>query len=119
VEDEIKQVIVVRKDIKMGAGKIASQVAHASLMSFLKVNKTDKEIAKKWLDTGEKKIIVKTTSYDEFNEIKKALSEKRIPFEVIIDKGLTQVEPGTETAIGIGPFYEKKIDEVTSKLKLL
>lgn len=117
--EEIKQVIVVRKDIKMGTGKIASQVAHASLMSFLKMQSIDKDLTEKWLREGEKKIIVKTKTYEEFQSIKEELKSNRVPFVVVTDMGLTQVEPGTETAIGIGPYIGDKVDKITGKLKLL
>ena len=36
-ERKVKQVIVVRKDLKMPKGKIGAQVAHASLGSLLKL----------------------------------------------------------------------------------
>ncbi len=35
----LKQVIIIRTDLKMGKGKIGSQCAHASLAAFLKAKK--------------------------------------------------------------------------------
>ena len=37
----IKQVIVVRKDLKMRKGKIAAQAAHASMKVFFDLNFSD------------------------------------------------------------------------------
>ena len=50
----MKQVILVRDDLKMDKGKLASQVAHASLEAALKSNKL-----KEWKSKGTKKVILK------------------------------------------------------------
>ncbi len=38
-EKEIKQMIILRKDLDMGTGKLVAQGSHASLMSFLNTEK--------------------------------------------------------------------------------
>ncbi len=42
-----------------------------------------------------------------------------IPCELIRDAGYTQVEPGTITCFGSGPWVDKEIDKIFGKLKLL
>ncbi|MCL4362207.1 MAG: peptidyl-tRNA hydrolase Pth2 [Candidatus Parvarchaeota archaeon] len=119
MEKEIKQVIILRKDVKMGTGKMVAQGSHASLMSFLHTEKSYPEIAKKWLAEGETKIVLKVNKEDEFEELKNRLKRSGIPFQVVKDAGQTQVPPGTETAIGVGPYYTDEINKITAKLKLL
>jgi PTH2 family peptidyl-tRNA hydrolase len=112
----MKQVIAVRTDLDMGKGKIATQVAHASMAAFTKVTK---ETAEEWLRSGMKKVVVKVKGEKELLEIYRLAKKQKLPCELVSDAGRTQVEPGTTTAVGIGPADEKKIDEITGKLKLL
>jgi len=112
----MKQVILVRNDLKMGKGKIASQTAHASVAAFLKATINDQ---KKWLDEGMKKVVLKVSSEKELKEIYKLVKKEKLPCEIISDAGMTQINSGTMTALGIGPAEDKKIDKITGKLKLL
>jgi PTH2 family peptidyl-tRNA hydrolase len=111
----MKQVIVVNKDLKMGKGKICAQVAHASLESFLNATIQDRE---KWLYEGAKKIVLKA-SLDIILEKAKKADQLSLPFAIITDAGLTQVEKGSITALAIGPAEDAIIDAITSDLKLL
>lgn len=111
-----KQIIVIRKDLKMGFGKMISQACHASLLSY---EATNKSIREKWESEGSKKVVLGVNSLKELRETSKKLKESRISCVVIRDAGLTQLESGTITALGIGPVEERKIDKVTGKLKLL
>lgn len=119
MKKEVKQVIIVRKDLKMGVGKIAAQSCHASLLSFIIAEKSYPDIVKKWLGEGGTKIVLRTENEVKFEEIKKVVKNSGIPHVVVKDAGQTQIPPGTETAIGIGPYYSDDIDYITSKLKLL
>lgn len=112
----MKQAIIIRTDLKMGKGKIASQCAHASVEALRRANEED---ADEWEKEGMKKVVLKVSSEQAlikiFNEAKKA----RLPATVIEDAGLTQIETGTPTAVGIGPAQDVEIDKITGKLKLL
>ena len=115
----LKQVIVIRTDLKMGKGKLATQVAHASVTAFYKTLENNRSLGIKWIEEGQKKIVLKVSSEEELNNIyERAIKEGLIAVK-IYDAGLTQLRPGTFTAIGIGPDDEDRIDRVTRDLKLL
>ncbi|MBI2580028.1 MAG: peptidyl-tRNA hydrolase, partial [Candidatus Aenigmarchaeota archaeon] len=54
----MKQVIVVRNDVKMSAGKLAAQCCHASVSAALK---SKKKILGEWAAAGQKKIILQSS----------------------------------------------------------
>jgi len=100
----------------MGKGKIASQCAHASLASFLVADDISKNI---WIKEGMKKVILKVKSKTELLKFQRLAKKEKLSYELIKDRGLTQIKKGAITALGIGPAPDKKIDKITRKLKLL
>lgn len=111
---DFKQVIVFRSDLKLGKGKIAAQVAHAS------VSATEKSPWKKeWMNEGQKKSVVKCSNEKELLTLMEQARTQNLPVALIEDAGLTQIPPGTKTCLGIGPAPEEQIDKITGKLKLL
>jgi PTH2 family peptidyl-tRNA hydrolase len=112
----MKQVILVRKDLRWGKGKLASHCAHASVGA---VRRSKKEAVKKWEKEGAKKIVLKVSSLKKLKEIHKKVKKAKIPSFLVKDAGLTQLKKGTITCLGIGPSEDKKIDRITGKLKLL
>jgi PTH2 family peptidyl-tRNA hydrolase len=117
--EEFKQVILIRTDLKMGTGKKCVQSCHASVSASDLVRIQNKSAWKMWKNTGQKKIVVKLKDFEEMKELIKKLELNKIPYFVVKDAGLTQLNPGTTTAIGIGPVESTKIDKITGDLKLL
>ncbi|MEM2874371.1 MAG: peptidyl-tRNA hydrolase Pth2 [Candidatus Nanoarchaeia archaeon] len=112
----LKQVLVLRTDLGIGKGKLAAQASHAAVKAVLKSNS---KLVEKWDSEGAKKIVVKVNSEKELLKLYKKASKAKLVSVLISDAGLTQLKPGTKTAVGIGPDDEKKIDKITGKLKLL
>ncbi|MDE1830502.1 MAG: peptidyl-tRNA hydrolase Pth2 [Thaumarchaeota archaeon] len=115
----IKQVIVVRRDLGMGTGKIAAQVGHACVLGAEHVRKSNGEWYDTWTKFGQEKVVVKVSSLSELDEVKKHAISLGLPWSEVTDAGHTQIEPGTVTCISIGPAPEDIIDKVTKDLKLL
>jgi len=114
--NNIKQVIVIRKDIKMSKGKTAAQCCHACLESY---KKASPYIRKMWKKQCQKKVILGAKNLEQLIEIKQKASKMRIACSLITDAGRTELKSGTVTCLGIGPDLEKKIDKITGSLPLV
>ncbi len=112
----MKQVIIVRADLKLPKGKLSAQVAHASLEAALK---TERRVVDAWRQTGGKKVVLKVADEKELLDMKKKAEGAKLKCALITDAGKTVVAPGTITCLGIGPDEEKKIDAVSGKLKMI
>jgi PTH2 family peptidyl-tRNA hydrolase len=111
-----KQVILVRQDLKLPKGKLAAQVAHASVGALVKSHKDD---VRKWRISGEKKVVLKVSGKEDLFRLKEEAEDAGLIAAVVTDAGRTVLEPGTVTCLGIGPDREEKIDSITGKLKML
>ncbi len=115
----VKQVIVVRQDLKLSKGKLAAQVAHASLGAYRNALKTHPNIIEEWEYCGEKKIVLRVDNLAQLHEIKVKAGQMKLPLCLINDAGRTELPAGTTTALGIGPAKETDIDKVTGHLKMV
>lgn len=114
--DEIKYVIVVRKDLGMGVGKIAGQVGHACST----VVRQNPIRITEWFNYGnQRKVVLKVNSEIELIDLIKKAQAYQINTTVIRDAGKTQIEANTMTCCGFGPDYSSKLDKLTGHLKLL
>jgi len=116
---DFKQVIIVRRDVNMGTGKIAAQVAHAAVMGAEKVKASRRSWFSSWFAAGQAKVVVKVKNIEELMEVRKQAEELFLPVVQVQDSGLTQIPSGTITCVGIGPAPSELVDKVTLGLKLL
>lgn len=125
---KLKQVIVVRKDLNMPAGKMASQVAHASLGAILQIGQFGldtftlylDESNEDWLRNSFTKVVLWCEDLDEMLELEKKAIEMNLPTFLCEDEGRTVFdgEP-TITTLGIGCHFSDTIDMVTGHLELV
>ena len=112
----MKQVILVRMDLKMDKGKLAVQCAHASVDAALHSNK---EKIQEWTRNGMKKIALKVTDLKDLIKYKKQADEQGLKTALITDAGKTFFDKPTVTCLAIGSDKEEKIDKITASLKML
>ncbi|MFH1133798.1 MAG: peptidyl-tRNA hydrolase Pth2 [Nanoarchaeota archaeon] len=110
----LKQVILVRQDLKLPKGKLAVQVAHASLEAALQAKSLEG-----WRMGGAKKVVLKVEDEKAIRDYADQARRAKLPTAIIHDAGKTVLEPGTLTAVGIGPADEQAVDKITAHLKCL
>ncbi|CAN6327566.1 unnamed protein product [Urochloa humidicola] len=115
--EELKMVLVVRQDLKMGAGKIASQCAHAATGLYAELMSSNRGLLRQWEQLGQAKIVLTCKNQQEM--LKETAAHRGIPTFVVADAGRTQVLAGSKTVLAIGPGRKADIDSVTGKLRLL
>ena len=121
--DDLKMVFLVRQDLKMGAGKIAAQVAHAAIGLYDDIlegeNIYQKSALNNWFNYGQKKVVLKIHDLDTMLEVVKKCKKLKLQYCIISDAGHTQIPQGSITVLGIGPDIGGKINDITGTFKLM
>ena len=114
----MKQVIVIRKDLKMRRGKEIAQGAHASMKFLLNGDFTRADL-NTWLHGGQTKICLSVDSEKELLELFDKAKEAGLIVNKVTDAGRTEFNGvPTDTCIAIGPNNSEDIDKITKHLKL-
>jgi PTH2 family peptidyl-tRNA hydrolase len=111
-----KQCLIIRNDVKMSCGKRCAQAAHASIGAY---NNADKTLQKAWLLEGQKKVVLKANDERTLYELKVIAERAGVSSSLIQDAGMTEIPPGTITALGLGPARTEDLDKITGMLTLL
>ncbi len=125
----IKQIILIRKDLKMRRGKEIAQGSHAA-MDFmvsqlreqpgeecrkLELNRNEQ----KWIDEGMAKVCLRVDSEEMLVEYHSKALEAGLKSFIIRDSGRTEFGGiPTLTACAIGPAEVTEIDKITGDLVL-
>lgn len=125
--------LIVRESLGMGVGKIAAQCAHAAQMltiKFWELGNSERErfaeqhtighqeqdflqIFSDWLNTSFRKVVLRAND-------KEWIKLKEIPNHiVVVDSGLTEVAPNSETVIGLWPMLKSQRTKALTKLQAL
>ncbi len=137
-----KQMIVMRRDLKMRKGKIAAQAGHAcveaTLMALAREGRLDQvrimssqswvylddegtpeTPLSRWFDAGVAKVCVYVDSEDELLELAVQGREQGFAVALVRDAGYTEFhgEP-TYTCLAFEPLMPEQIDPITGDLPL-
>lgn len=129
-----KQVLVVRKDLKMRKGKIGAQCGHASMAAML--NRCARTIDGEgrrvltfeygpetpwvaWLERGFAKVCVYVESEQALLEVYERALGAALPAALITDSGRTEFGGvATRTVAAVGPGWVEEVDAITGDLPL-
>lgn len=124
----VKQVIVIRHDLKMRRGKQIAQGAHAS-MSFLSRRLQSSgsldldelsEAQRLWITGAFAKVCCRVESEEALLEIQRHAIRAGLETHLITDSGRTEFHgQATNTCLAIGPDSAERIDPITGHLQLL
>lgn len=119
----MKQIILIRKDLKMRRGKEVAQGSHASMVFLLKnyANMSTKLLMtlSDWVKGGQTKVCLQVHSEKELVKLYKEALKADLETHIITDAGRTEFDGvPTKTCVAIGPNKSEEIDKITGHLKL-
>jgi peptidyl-tRNA hydrolase, PTH2 family len=128
---DVKQVIVIRRDLKMRRGKEIAQGSHASTAWLTSMvadgidpvtrsgTVTIDPVAYVWMTTSHRKITLQVHDETEIVALHEAALSRGLRSHLITDSGRTEFGGvPTITALAIGPDRSDLIDEVTGALAI-
>lgn len=138
--DKPKQMIVMRRDLKMRKGKIAAQAGHACVTAVLAALAREQRLGQvqadetgvvltqdgqsatplsEWFARGVAKVCVYVDSEEELLEIDRKAKAAGILSALICDSGLTEFHgQPTYTCLAFEPALPEKVDPITGELSL-
>jgi peptidyl-tRNA hydrolase len=130
-EDPIVMYFIVRESLGMGIGKTAAQCAHAAQMLLLNYKDLDqkeiygwstesiihyRQIFTEWLNTSFRKVVLKADD-KEWAKLKLELNNNLDV--IVVDAGLTEIAPNSETVIGLWPMKKSNVSKLVKRLQVL
>jgi PTH2 family peptidyl-tRNA hydrolase len=140
-EDPLVMYLIVRESINMSVGKTAAQCAHAAQMLQMKYEKLHRSLVyerknikdgislslpipaemtqletvfQQWLVVGVRKVVLQANE-KEWVRIKEEYPDNVL----VVDAGHTELEPGTETVIGLWPMKKSSRSKLITRLQVL
>ncbi|CAI5453556.1 unnamed protein product [Caenorhabditis angaria] len=115
-----KMVLVANMSLKMGVGKLAAQVGHATLGVYRQAMNCEagQTAINSWTRHGQVKIVVRGQSTEQLMDLCKAAKDAGCFYYLVQDAGYTQIPAGSRTILGVFGTVEQ-VDSVTGGLKLL
>ena len=124
-----KQMLIVRKDLNMRKGKIASQCAHASMGILTQLMTRNQDGTRtlsfnshvdEWLNQSFTKICLYVTSEQELLDLAQKAKNSGLLTCLITDNGTTEFKGvPTNTVLAIGPGPVEILSPITGHLPLL
>jgi len=129
----VKQVMIVNMGLDMEVGRIAAQVAHASIKVFLDKKETKHALSYKsiiagyyipctkpmveWIEKSFTKVVVGVDNSDQLFELANKAKEAGLPFSIMTDNGFPDYPGGVATTcVAIGPADSNDLDPITGDL---
>jgi peptidyl-tRNA hydrolase, PTH2 family len=126
-----KQVIVIRRDLRMRRGKEIAQGAHAAtawladrVLNTLSPERAADHVVlspaeRAWLQGSFRKVTVKVNSEEELIAVYQKALDAGLVVHLITDRGLTEFGGiPTRTCLAVGPDWDDLVDPVTGDLEL-
>lgn len=109
MNDELVMYIIANKGLGMSPGKLAAQVAHAAVESYVGTGIHNPDLADKWLEESQTKIVLEAKSEEHLEWLAQAIVARDIECTMIFDQGRTEIPSNSLTAVGINIDWESNL----------